>query len=394
MINKNVYILYPAGYHGTYVKWAVECSDLDSRKNTVSNPINKNNTRQFGGIGTAHNNVKIPTHQNFEHHQRWVILNRPKNPKVYAINTTSECSIETISNLLFEDKTGIVILIHNNNDNAIESYGHINCVIKWPSYMYTLLRQFDSIVKIAGEFDAFNCANNREFRNFLVKNNVLGTQKKLDFENLQHVIDTNAKWYTCRNFCQPHEVNEETYISNITDIDKRIFQINCKDIPSTEFLNIFKNILQISDLSDNWSTEQLQNIHQEYIDVQPNLQWFDSLQNWEKTGQLDNYLISHSVIESKIILQILKKSNVHKYTYEDRARWLTFYTDVCGVDWPKTPSSEAEYYNLPKWIQDEITQHFQYQLICQGPPVETIQKLDWETMSLGDINKVFQDSQQ
>lgn len=408
MINKNVYILYPAGYHGTYVKWAIESSDVDSSKITVLNPINKNTTNKFGGAGTAHLNVKIPTHQSFENHQRWMILNRPDCPKIYAINSGTNCksktesSIQSITNLLFQDKTGIAIVIHNNNDPAIESYGKINCVTKWPAYMDTVFKSDTSYTAeiktaaaqfLANGFKTIECANDQKFRNFLVKNaGVLGTQKKINIDDLKHHIDIHANWYAARNYAQPHEVNEETYISNIDNIDQRVFQINCKDIPGAQFLDIFKNIMQSSGISDNWSTKNLQNVHQEYIAAQSNLQWFDSLQRWESTGKLCSYLTSHSVIESEMISYILKKSNILDYTYEDRARWLTFYSDVSGPDWPPAPANDSGIYDLPTWVQDEIKNKFNYQPMVNGIPIQEIDKLDWETMSLVDINAVFQAS--
>jgi hypothetical protein len=201
---------------------------------------------------------------------------------------------------------------------------------------------------------------------------ILHEDKKINIDDLKHHIDIHANWYAARNYAQPHEVNEETYISNVDNIDQRVFQINCKDIPNTQFLDIFKNIMQCSGISDDWSTKNLQNVHQEYIAAQSNLQWFDSLQHWENTGQLCNYLTSHSVIESEVIRYILKKSNIPNYTYEDRARWLTFYSDVSGPDWPPAPASDSGIYDLPLWVQDEIKNKFNYQPMCNGLPIREI----------------------
>lgn len=401
MINKNVYILYPAGYHGTYLKWAIESSDQDSRKTTVLNPINKSSSYKFGAVGTAHANIKIPTHQGFDAHQRWMILNRPSNFKVYTINTTTDSVIHDTANLLFEDATGIVILLHNNNDPAVDSYGKINCITKWPSYIDCVFKSgvfhndpsitsyIDSLLD--NNFDASCCSGNREFRNFLVvHNHVLGSQEKIKFEDLQCQVDIYHNWFKSRNFRQPHEVNHQTYIADVGDISDRVFQINCKSIADKDFLDIFVNLMFKTEISDEWDSTVLENIHQDYIDVQPNLQWFKSLDYWEKTGQLDNYLTSHAVIEAEIIRRIFEKSNIHSYTYSDRSKWLNFYADVCDPTWPPAPATEEGLYNLPKHIQDEIKNKFNYQPIVNGPPISAILHLDWKNKSLVEINQVFQ----
>jgi len=401
MINKNVYILYPAGYHGSYLKWAIESSDLDSRKNTVLDPINKDSSYKFGGSGTAHANIRVPTHQSFISHQRWVILNQPTRPNVYVIYTTSGDVINCMVDLLFEDPSGIIISLHNDNNANIDSYGKINCVTKWPTYIDSVFKSVarnDLTIKSAAEnflkngFDASQCSDNRKFRNFLVNHStVLGSQEKINFENLQYQIDIVQDWFLARNFTQPHEVNSSTYIPKIDNVKERIFQINCKEIPDAKFLNIFNDLMIKSEISDNWDLSSLQNIHHSYVNVQPNLQWFESVSCWEDSGRLDDYLTSHVVIESEIIQRIFKKSNIPTFNHFEQARWLTFYANVCDPSWwPAAPATELGFYNLPKCIQDEIKYKFNYQLKCNNPPVDAILNLNWEDASLSEINKVFQ----
>jgi len=47
MLKKNVYLIYPAGYSGSYLKWAVEISDADKRQATPLDPLNNQNTKTF-----------------------------------------------------------------------------------------------------------------------------------------------------------------------------------------------------------------------------------------------------------------------------------------------------------------------------------------------------------
>ena len=60
MLIKNVYILYPAGWGGTFIDWAINASDVDNSKFTVANPVTVNTTAETGGAGTAHLHKKIP----------------------------------------------------------------------------------------------------------------------------------------------------------------------------------------------------------------------------------------------------------------------------------------------------------------------------------------------
>jgi hypothetical protein len=403
MINKNVYIFFPAGYHGTYLKWAIEVSDLDSRKKTVLDPVNYQSTEKFGGPGTAHLMGRIPTHQSSRSHQQWMILNKPVDPNIYLINSSSannkEKDYDGITDLLFEDRDGVVIVIHSDQDPEIESYGNINCVTKWPSYVDTVFattRHSDEYKQevdkfLNSGFRAINSADNRDFRNFLIKYNLLRPQPPLNLDALDKSIEFVQKWYTARNFAQPHEVNEDTYISEIKNIEQRVFQVNCRDIPSTKFLDIFANIMTTAKISNHWDTVSLQKVHQKYIDAQPNLQWFESFRRWKNTGELDNYLTSHSVIESEIIKHIFKESNFSLgYGYYDRARWLTFYSNISEPDWPNPPDSEKKLNLLPEWIQDEILNKFNFESKYLTLPAEEIANLDWEHMSLVEINKVYQ----
>jgi hypothetical protein len=406
MINKNVYIFFPAGYHGSYLKWAIEVSDLDSRKKTISDPVNYQTTEKFGGVGTSHMLKRIPSHQSNRAHQQWMILNSPTSPNVYLIhtvlpdNTEKENPIyDAITDTLFADRDGIIIFLHSGKDPVIESYGKINCVTKWPSHIdstFVITRdsmEYKQAVDkfLDSNFRAIDSASNREFRNFLVKYNLLRAQQPLNFVEVRKNISLMERWYAARNRSQPHEVNEDTYISEIKNINQKIFEINCKDIPSEKFLNIFTKIMTDADLSDCWNIDAVQKIHQQYIDAQPNLQWFDSFKHWENTGELDDYLTSHSVIESEVIQYIFKKSNFNvRYNHTNQTHWLKFYSDISEPHWPNPPPTEKNLDQLPDWIQDEILNKFNFKTIYSAPPVKEIAELDWENMSLVEINDVYQ----
>jgi hypothetical protein len=396
MLQKNVYIIYPAGYHGNYVKWAIEVSDTDRRESTVLDPLNRSTSSQFGGAGTSHGHVRIPTHQAFNHHHAWVILNRPTSPMVYIINSNDESAQNLCNNivqLLMQDPTGIIITITDNNDSVAQSYGRINCVIKWPTFMpatdaISTVKKFE----IHENFDPFDCANDRLFRNRMVTDNNALTSNNysnrmasgpLDLDLLDSAVAKYNDWYAVRNRFQPHEVNEKTYVAKI-NYQNRIYQFNIKDIPSDKFLSELQHLLDMTDISDNFNLDVVEQHHNDYVLAQSNLQWFDSFDHWDQTGTLDTYLQSHSIIQAELLRAIMLRCNVQFNNTNPHTAYETFYNIVRGPDWPDT-STIADFYKLPVWVKKEILVDFEYKM-----PNPVMCELNWQNMSLQEINHVYQ----
>lgn len=403
MLKKNVYIVYLAGYHGSYLKWAVEVSDIDRRATVELDPLNKSSSSTFGGVGTSHGHHRIPTHQDFDLHTNWVIRNRPQQPIVYIINpagigNTMRSLCYNITQLLLQDPTGVVISINDGNNWLDKSYGRINCVTKWPTMLAAKHASSGQPIVPHQGFDPFDCANDRQFRNCMVSDvnaltNNIGNQcasSPLDFDLLDLEVARYNNWYALRNQHQPHEVNEQTYISQL-DYTNRVYEFNIRDIPSNSFLPQLRHILETAEISDNFDLDIVENYHNTYISAQPNLQWFDSVAHWEQTGEVDTYLTSHSIIEAELLREILTRADIqHKRSNIDHDNWRNFYNKVRGPDWPEMPSTEAEFFKLPNWVQEEILVTFGYKLEFQIAPDSIMPALDWQNMSLKDVNQVYQ----
>jgi len=303
MLNKNVYIIYPAGFHGSYVKWAIESSD-PANKSITKNPINTVKSTAFGGVGTAHHFERLPTHQSFDLTVLWIMYNQPQDKRVYLINSGVGRTIvsKTISDLLLYDRDGIIISIHDNDDELYSSYGKINCVTKWPTFMLATKSDWYS------GFDAFDCAKDRKFRNYIVKNDFLGSCGPPNLGDIDRYLDEYACWYKVRNQYQPHEVNLDNYPPRPVIAD-RLFDLSLEDIIFGNFQEKISDIIRSTNLMDNLDFSNLNAIHDQYIDTQPNLQWFESIKHWQKTKTMDDYLCSHSVIESQLIKYIFRQSD-------------------------------------------------------------------------------------
>jgi hypothetical protein len=316
MLKKNVYILYPAGYFGTYINWAIHISDIDLAKETVSNPINTQKSDKYGGTGTSHLHVKIPTHQGPMSHFMWVMYNKPTGTKIYNINHGHDAlpSLErTISTLLNSDPDPVFIVIHDNNEQDIINFGTINAINKWPTqFAIRAAYELFGPNKKLYEFDPFNCTDDINFRNLIAEfhSKLVRRNSPVNHETLKHIINMEDSWYKIRNGLQPHEVNEETYINPqtyIADYRSKIFEITCLDVVTQQFPDILENILNTSNLSHSYNTDQVRVIHQSFIDSQPNLKWFVSINNWRETGNLDEFLLSHSCIQGMVLKEILEK---------------------------------------------------------------------------------------
>lgn len=393
MLCKNTYVLYPAGYGGSYINWAINASDQDLKNQTVQDPINGTSSEMYGGVGTSHLHIRMPTHQGLYHHLIWNLYNRPQDKKVYIINCGNGNINLAISIIAQYDPEGVFVVVHDNGDEDTMSYGHINCITKWPTYIEATvaLRAINpSIPALHNGFDAHNCAKDLEFRNWLVDNpQVFMNLSAPDTEQLDNFIDSYADWYTVRNQRQPHEVNTDMYVDRV-DLTNRLFLLTNRDVASTKFLDWFNNFMLNSQVSNSYDTDHVAGFHSNYVAAQANLQWFASLEHWEQTGELDAYLTSHSVIESEIVSRILSRSAIRKVDSRHQDFWVSSYARLRGADWPNIDPDPYSFYTLPAWIQQEMLDFgFEPQV---NKPIDAVRQLDWRNMSTESINKVYQNS--
>lgn len=304
MLKKNVYILYPAGYSGSYINWAINVSDKDLSGSTVKNPINTSSSFKLGGAGTSHNHVRVPTHQDIFKHFVWMVLNRPVDKKVYVINSDTSLVGRSIAYLMQSDPDGVFVVVHNDNDRDVDAYGTINCITKWQTYG-KLRAEMTGPDPQADNIDFFE--SSREYRNFIVKNSTtfFAHMQKLDHDRLALAVQRSNSWYQLRNKYQPHEVNESGYVTDFS-IDNRIFELSCLDVASDQFPGWLEKFMQDSGVSDAYDCSYVSDFHNNYTKAQNNLKWFDSIQRWGTTGELNDYLTSHCGIEAHLILRMFE----------------------------------------------------------------------------------------
>jgi len=73
-MKKNIYLIYPPGYSGSYVSWCLSKSEAGSKDTTVDDPINPTNNTKYGGAGNFdfeyvnsyhHNYIEAQQHLKF-----------------------------------------------------------------------------------------------------------------------------------------------------------------------------------------------------------------------------------------------------------------------------------------------------------------------------------------
>lgn len=399
MLSKNVYLLYPAGYAGNFVSWAINASDNDLSKNTVSSPVYTGQDPKYGANGTSHLHHRTPTHQSIWQHLPWMILNNPQNPQTYVINCCNNNIAFTISSILMYDPDPVFIVIHDNDDPDIRSYGQINCITKWPVY-------FSAYYAHQGEdltFDPFNYATDKNFRN-LIATNQSGLQELSpvagnNLEKIKKEYMQNMAWYHTRNSVNPHEVNQDQYLIKSEFPNHCIFQFNCADIVDNKFISILEKILQDSACSSGFDVSRIQHGHEQYIKAQKNLEWFESIDLWKQTGQLSSYLTSHAGIEGQVVFNILKDcwaidKNIkfRQDSGQQHLTWQIFYKNVKDSSWPDC-EREQDFDLLPDHVQNELVSNFKYVPLASRDRARAECRralLDWKNMTLEQINKIYQ----
>lgn len=323
MLVKNIYLLYPAGYSGNYVNWAICRSDHDLSRITVTDPLNTTNSRQLGSAGTAHHHHRLPTHMAIPDLLIWIAKNRPQTPQTYVVFTTDLSLAHTIDSICRIDPDPVFIVIHDDNDLDIRIYGHLNAMLKWPTYFHMRqeLSNFEAKILNSGtitDFDFFSAGDRREIRNAIAQNQIpwLVHLCPLDQDSSKRCradIQKTKLWFDIRHSLQPHELPVNMHLVRDDLPYDSIFQLSCRDVASMAFIDFIKDFLTRSGCSDGWSVDPVCEYHQNYINAQVNLAWFQAMETWkhQESAELTEFLISNQVVEGFVIREILHRVGYH-----------------------------------------------------------------------------------
>lgn len=307
MLSKNIYLLYPPGYSGSYISWCISKSEESLASVTVDNPVNTSSTDKYGGYGTSHLHHRIPTHQNIHQVIAWIILNKPADKRIYLVNFHDEGFLGySIDHIMNFDRDPVFIHISANNDDTL-ALGNLNAITKWPLYF--------QVSELDKRFDInLYSSDNKELRNKFVKhyNKFFPSSRPLDFnkefdykDNVVEFRRQYQTWYNLRNGNNPHEVNESYYVKPKT-IPDHFYSIDLMEIYKGKLTDRLSEIMTDSQCG-NFDFSYVKDFHQNYIDTQTNLQLIEELSKFRITNEVNDYLTSHPLIEALVIREVLDK---------------------------------------------------------------------------------------
>lgn len=318
MLNKNIYLIYPPGYSGSYLSWCIYKSEIDSAKTTVDSPLNHTKSEKYGGVGTAHLHHRVPTHMGIRQLLYWLVLNQPKDKRVYLVNSWSDAKLgDTLNYIMHIDRDPVIIHI-TADDEDTRALGNINAITKWPVYF-----------KIHNFNDTYNFtdnANDIQSRNSFVCNyeNIFPNSHTMNFNRdeideksywYHDASNIYSRWYSIRNEHNPHEVNETMYVPP-ADKPKHYYPIDLMEVYKDSLPLKIAKILKDVD-AGTFDFTYVQNYHQTYVNAQPHVKYVDEIKKFRETKVLTEYLDSHALIQALVIRDI-KKSLPNEYDWETK----------------------------------------------------------------------------
>ena len=327
-MNKNIYILYPPGYSGSYLSWCISKSDANLADITVDDPLNNSNNASYGGQGTAHLHHRVPTHTGIRELMYWKILHAGAPCQIFVVNVWHQAKLhETIDAIMNFDPDPVFIHITADAPESRE-LGFLNALIKWPLYF-----------KITGaipipNIDLDNIIDNIQLRNACVTyfDRICPVTYSLTTEipalpliddlytrnHTQSFWSTRERysyWYNTRCAANPHEVNGDQYIIPYYE-PRHYYNIDLLDVYNANLPDRLDSILKQAQL-ENFDFTFVENYHQTYVNAQPNLAWVDEINTFRKTRKLTEFLVSNSVVQALVIREI-KNYLPADYIWEDK----------------------------------------------------------------------------
>jgi len=285
MLKKNLYLIWPTGYYGTYLHWIINKSNVKTSHTTCDLP--------FLSTGSSHGHYKIPTHMSIESHLHGRIKNNYPIGTIYPIGIVTNVTYnsdsfnwrKTFENVLFWifrlESEPVIINIFNNCDTYHDKIAAINMYNKehWEventpdSNGYYVYRDNDELV--ARNYLVENWKKYYPSHYAQVTHNTLEIYKK----NYNKTVELRRKY-------EGHEYDAETYL--VTAQGKYFYNLQISDFLKPNFIDIVESMLIHSETGD-YDFSYVRSIHDKYLQ---NQQTFVSLANDLYTQARELYYIS------------------------------------------------------------------------------------------------------
>lgn len=294
MLTKNIYILYPAGYMGTYLNWIISVSDIDLSAQSVFNPVTN--------IGNAHAHIKRPTHQSWDKTLTWIAFNRPHEKLIYAINCREDADYRqhaafAAQNILRIDPDPVIINIHDRDEPDLIKFGAVSMFTKWPTFMSALAIWHN-------DYNPGLDTDTVRARNWLYQNwkKFNPGNPKINSEEILYNLKTHKKWIDLRKAASPGEITDDQYCIPVDISEKHIYDIGIDDIVSDDFIEKFELILTVTD-SGNFDFSYSRKFHPAFLNKQTTILWFDSVQLLRQQSKFSPWFNTNAMTQAMFLLE-------------------------------------------------------------------------------------------
>jgi hypothetical protein len=294
MLTKNIYILYPAGYMGTYLNWIISISDRDLEKVTVPNPLTDSNN--------AHQHIKKPTHQSWDKTLTWIAYNRPEEKLIYSINCREDNNYRVhaafaAQNILRMDSDPVIINLHDRGQLDLIKFGAISMFTKWPSYM-------SANAVWHNDYDPGSDPDIIKARNWLYSNWQTSNpgNPKINVDEILYNLNAHKKWFDIKTKVAALEVDTEQYHIPLDISDKNIYDIGIDEIVSDNFIDTFGKILEESQCG-NFDFSYADKFHCQYQSKQSTLAWFDAISLARNEHKFSQWFNTNAITQSMFLLE-------------------------------------------------------------------------------------------
>lgn len=295
MLKRNLWLIYPCGYYGSYLNWAIRKSDAADGHNVIDDPILS--------TGSSHGFLRFPSHQAMDS-QIWWLYHSPVRENLiipihndaspdriaYGINRLDKI----FSYIVRLDINPFIVNIHYK-DKFYKEVCALNVIDKWMVNLEIHHEYFKN------EYNPWTDTDRIRARNYL-KNTwekYFPESEKLDIKNLMTAFLYLKNRLDIRHRAAPMEILYEQYPLPKT-FPKNNYEINVDDILSENFVAKFKEKVNYKELG-NFDFTYWEKFHNEkFLPAQKVLNWRSIKDNFIKTGEIDSYIESNLLAEALI----------------------------------------------------------------------------------------------
>jgi hypothetical protein len=267
MLNRNLWMIWPTGYYGSYVHWLICKCEKDLSKNTVDSPFFNN--------GSSHAHIKNPPHHTIEFQIQSILRNRYPTGTIYPIGVKSNVTFNSANNnwmksfentifwiLRTEIDDPVIINIHNHDNIYQTKLAAINVYHK----EHWIVTEFPD----DSGYKPFSDSNTLRARNYLVdtwKSFYPYQNKQLSVETIDQFRDAYNNGNLLRHQIESYEYNKAD--NWISATGKHLYNIKLDEILSDNFIDILSSIMDDAQIGDfDW--KKCGNIHEEFLERQKN----------------------------------------------------------------------------------------------------------------------------